>query len=224
MISQGTQMKKNYQPRKLPLRLLSWGIEVRLWKSPSSALTRDSSGAEPGGPCLFCIILLILHCPCAPSLWDGAAGICSPSSSQLYSQPRPIHCMSCPFCRLCRWLFLIPAHSRELMKHPSSPSLAADTWGACSPTQRQLIKAVFLNLYPPPPCSCQQIVPSIFMTPVFQTQGLLEQHKSIFSVAQNYVKGASHRPKVDLRHKCPKQICILEQQHSPVAEMWRRKE
>lgn len=98
------------------------------------------------------------------------------------------------------------------------PLLTADTWGACPPTQRQLIKAVFLNLYPPP-CSCQQIVPSIFMTSVFQTQGLLKQHKSIFSVVHNHVKGASYKPKVDLRHKCPKQIFILEQQHSPVAEM-----
>lgn len=79
------------------------------------------------------------------------------------------------------------------------PSLTADTWGACPPTQRQLIKAVFLNLYCLP-CSCQQIVPSIFMTSVFQTQELLEQHKSIFSLAHNYVKGASHRPKVDNKY------------------------
>lgn len=54
MTSQGTQMKKNYQPRRLQLGLLSWGIKVSLWKSPSSASTGHTSGAEPGGPGLFC--------------------------------------------------------------------------------------------------------------------------------------------------------------------------
>lgn len=99
------------------------------------------------------------------------------------------------------------AHSREVMRHPTSPFPGCQHMGCTSPNT-ELIKAVFLNLCLPP-CSRQQIVPSIFMTPVFpQTPELREQHKSISSVAHDYTKGASHRPKVDLRHKHPKQRCI----------------
>lgn len=54
MTSQDTQMKKNYQPRRLQLRLLPQRTKVSLWKSPFSAFTGDGSGAEAGSPGLFC--------------------------------------------------------------------------------------------------------------------------------------------------------------------------
>lgn len=61
----------------------------------------------------------------------------------------PLHSLHLlPMLSALQLAVLIPAHSREVMKHPTSPSLTADTGGACPPTQRQLIKAFALIFTP----------------------------------------------------------------------------
>lgn len=55
----------------------SWGIKVSLWKSPSSAFTGDTSGAEPCGPGLLCQGVNWLPVPalpvCGMDMQDSAA-------------------------------------------------------------------------------------------------------------------------------------------------------
>lgn len=147
---------------------------------------------------------------------DGNAGLCSHSSPQMYSQSHSLHLL--PMLLALQVAVPYPCSQQGGNEAPHiPPSLTADTWGACPPTQRQLIKAVFLHLSPSllMPTNCAiHIYDSSFSNT--RASGTAQKY---FSVAHNYIKGASHRLKVDLRHKCPKQICMLEQQHSPVAEM-----
>lgn len=137
------------------------------WKSPSSAIHRRRVRSRAQCSRLTEPRCKLAASPCTPDLRDGDAGPRSPLQPQPYSRP-PLHSLHLlPGLRALQ--AAVPhqphAHSREVMRHPTSPFRAANAWGACPPTQRQLIKGVFLNLCLPP-CSRHQIVPSIFMTPV----------------------------------------------------------
>lgn len=115
MTSWGTQMKSNYQSRRLQLRLLAWGIEMSPWKSPSSAIHRRR--VQSGG---WCSRLTEPRCkltasPCTPHLYDGDAGPCSPLRPQPYSQ------------FLLHSLHLLPARCL-------CPACAASFAGSCSPS------------------------------------------------------------------------------------------
>lgn len=153
-------------------------------------------GVEPGAPgslsqginWLPDLALLI----CAVEMWDHAALYnlrCSSSSCSIHG-----------ICSLC------PAWDTSFAGSWSSSATCSQqggkelphillSGGAHFPARRQLIRAAFLNLCLPP-CSCQQTVPSIFMTPVFHKhQGFRNDTKAFFLWPMTTQKGPDTDPR-----------------------------
>ena len=102
---------------------------MSLGKSPSSSFTGDSSGAEPGGPGLFCQGANWLPVPVLPVCGMDMQGFAAIHPPAVLTTPfHPLHLL--PMLLALQVLFLIPAHSSEVLKHPTSLSLTADTWDA----------------------------------------------------------------------------------------------